>query len=102
MTRIVFATADGGRHEVEADAGASVMEAAVGAGVPGITADCGGACSCATCHVHVDAQWLERVGAPEEHEAALLEFADNVGPFSRLSCQIQVSDELDGLALSVP
>jgi 2Fe-2S ferredoxin len=70
--------------------------------VPGIDADCGGACACATCHVYVDAAWADKVGAPTAMEESMLDFAENVEPNSRLSCQIKVSDALDGLIVRMP
>ena len=78
------------------------MEGAVKNGVPGIDADCGGACACATCHVFVDAAWLEATGARTEQEAEMLEFAENVQPNSRLSCQIEVTPAFDGLIVTMP
>ncbi len=78
------------------------MENAVRNGVPGIEAECGGACACATCHVYVDENWTETVGPPEPMEEDMLDFGYDVRPNSRLSCQIQVSDELDGLVVGVP
>lgn len=80
----------------------TVMEAAVKNAVPGIEAECGGACSCATCHVYVDDEWREKTGQPDEMEEDMLDFAFDVRDSSRLSCQIKVSDELDGLVVHVP
>lgn len=103
MTKLVFVSADGAtRTEVEASNGASVMEAAIKAGVPGIEAECGGACACATCHVYVDDSWTDTVGGPEPMEEDMLDFAYEVQPNSRLSCQIRVTDALDGLVVRVP
>jgi 2Fe-2S ferredoxin len=70
--------------------------------VPGIIAECGGACSCATCHVHVDDAWIEKVGGPSPMEEDMLDFAFDVRPTSRLSCQIKMTDELDGLVVHTP
>jgi 2Fe-2S ferredoxin len=70
--------------------------------IPGIDADCGGACACATCHVYIDEAWRELVGGPSDMEETMLDFAENVQPSSRLSCQIKVSDALDGLVLKMP
>ncbi len=78
------------------------MEAAIRNLVPGIEAECGGACACATCHVHVDDAWTNVVGKPEAMEEDMLDFAYDVRPASRLSCQIKVRDELDGLIVHVP
>lgn len=102
MTKIVFVGSKGDRITVDATDGLSVMEAARREGVDGIIAECGGACSCATCHVHVDEAWVERIGQAKGSEADMLEFAENVRPQSRLSCQIKITPDLDGLILHVP
>lgn len=102
MTKITFVAFDGTRFEVEAENGSTVMENAIKNSVPGIEAECGGACACATCHVYVDDGWTGVVGEPEPMEEDMLDFAFDVRPTSRLSCQIKVSDELDGLVVSVP
>jgi ferredoxin, 2Fe-2S len=78
------------------------MDGAIKNNVPGIDADCGGACACATCHVYVDPAWSDRTGAPSAMEESMLDFAENVQDTSRLSCQIKVSDELDGLIVRMP
>ena len=80
----------------------TVMESAVKNMVPGIDADCGGACACATCHVYVEPDWLEKTGEREEMEEDMLDFAFDVRENSRLSCQIKVAPELDGLTVRVP
>lgn len=103
MTKIIFVSADGSsRIETEAANGSSVMEAAIRNGVPGIDAECGGACACATCHVYVDEEWTQEVGEPEPMEEDMLDFGFDIRPNSRLSCQIRVRDELDGLVVHVP
>ena len=102
MAKITFIQPDGTRQEVVAEPGLTVMEAARKELVPGIEAECGGACSCATCHVYVDDAWREKVGPPSEMEEDMLDFAFDVRASSRLSCQIKVSEELDGLVVSVP
>lgn len=102
MVRITYIEQDGTEHAVEAEPGMTVMEAAVKNDIPGIEAECGGACSCATCHVYVDADWREATGEPEEMEEDMLDFAFDVRPNSRLSCQIKVTGKLDGLRVSVP
>ena len=102
MARITYVAHDGTRFDVEADNGSTVMENAIRNGVPGIEAECGGACACATCHVYVDDAWMDKVGQPEAMEEDMLDFAFEVQPNSRLSCQIRVSDELDGLVVRVP
>jgi 2Fe-2S ferredoxin len=102
MVKIVFKAHDGTERTVDGDEGATVMETAIANGVPGIDANCGGACSCATCHVYVAEAWLALVGAAGPMENGMLEFVDSVQPNSRLSCQIRVSPELDGLVVSTP
>lgn len=102
MAKVTFIGSDGTRYDVEADTGSTVMEAAIKNGVPGIEAECGGACACATCHVYVDESWTQKTGEPEPMEEDMLDFAFDVRPTSRLSCQIRVSDDLDGLTVSVP
>ncbi|MGE0850716.1 MAG: 2Fe-2S iron-sulfur cluster-binding protein [Hyphomicrobiaceae bacterium] len=88
MAKITFTQPDGSNQVVDADAGMTVMEAAKKNLVPGIEAECGGACACATCHVYVDDAWREKVGPPSEMEEDMLDFAFDVRPGSRLSCQI--------------
>ncbi len=102
MVNITFKDAEGASRTVEAEPGATVMETAIRHGVPGIEAECGGACACATCHVYIDEEWREKVGAPQSMEEDMLDFAFEVRPNSRLSCQIRVTDELDGLSLQTP
>ncbi len=102
MPKITFIQPDGSEQTVEAPLGWSVMEAAVKALVPGIDADCGGACACATCHVYVDPAWTGRLPAKAEMEETMLDFAQAAAPNSRLSCQIRVTSELDGLIVRVP
>ncbi len=102
MTKITLVAFDGTRFDVDAENGSTVMENAIRNSVPGIEAECGGACACATCHVYVDDNWTEIVGAPEPMEEDMLDFAFDVRPTSRLSCQIKVRDELDGLVVNVP
>jgi 2Fe-2S ferredoxin len=102
MAKITYIEFDGGEHGIEVKAGLSVMEGAVKNDVPGIDADCGGACACATCHVYVDEAWLARTGERTAMEESMLDFAENVKPNSRLSCQIKVTDALDGLIVRMP
>lgn len=102
MVRVVYQSHDGTRREVEGDVGTSVMETAIANGVPGIDANCGGACSCATCHVFVEPQWVPSIGEPSPMEQAMLEFVDSARPNSRLSCQIRITPELDGLVVTTP
>lgn len=102
MPKILFIEADGTRYDVEAEVGQSAMQAAVNNNVRGIAADCGGALSCATCHSYVDPEWLPRLSPAEDMEKEMLQMAFNPQPNSRLSCQIHMSDELDGLVLRLP
>ena len=102
MAKITYIENDGSEHTVEVKNGLSVMEGAIRNNVPGIDADCGGACACATCHVYVDEAWREKTGTPSAMEESMLDFAENVQPNSRLSCQIRVSDDLDGLIVRLP
>jgi 2Fe-2S ferredoxin len=102
MAKINYIGADGTRYEIEAENGSTIMENAIRNGVPGIEAECGGACACATCHVYVAEEWREKTGGPSPMEEDMLDFAFELKPNSRLSCQITVSDELDGLVVTVP
>lgn len=102
MPKITFIQPDGNKQDVDGEIGLTVMEVAKKALVPGIEAECGGACSCATCHVYVDDAWRAKVGKPSEMEEDMLDFAFDVRESSRLSCQIKVSGELEGLVLRIP
>ena len=102
MPKVTFIEHDGTSHEVQAVAGQSLMRAAVDNGVPGIDADCGGQCACATCHVYVESGWFERTGERSEMERSMLSFAAVTQDNSRLSCQIQITEALDGLVVSLP
>lgn len=102
MTKLTIVAFDGTRHELDVQDGSTVMENAVRNSVPGIEAECGGACACATCHVYVDEAWVEAVGAPAPMEEDMLDFAVDVRPNSRLSCQIKMGPALDGLVVTVP
>jgi ferredoxin, 2Fe-2S len=102
MAKITYIQHNGTSQTVEAQAGITVMEVAVKNMVPGIDADCGGACACATCHVFVEPEWLDRTGKRGDMEEDMLDFAFDVRDNSRLSCQIKVTDQLDGLVVRVP
>ncbi len=102
MAKITFIDHEGTSRIVEAETGSTVMENAIKNSIPGIEAECGGACACATCHVYVDEGWTEIVGKPSPMEEDMLDFGFDVKANSRLSCQIKVSDELDGLILRTP
>jgi 2Fe-2S ferredoxin len=102
MAKITFIQHDGSEQSYDGKTGLSVMEVAVKNNVPGIDADCGGACACATCHVYVDVAWLAKTGDKTAMEESMLDFAEGVEPNSRLACQIKVSDALDGLVVRLP
>lgn len=102
MVKIVFIDSAGQSRDVEAEQGSTVMESAVRNGVPEIEAECGGACACATCHVYIDPAWAEATGKAEPMEEDMLDFAFEVQPTSRLSCQIKVRPALDGLVIRTP
>ncbi len=102
MAKITYIAFDGTEFVVEAQNGSTVMENAIRNQIPGIEAECGGACACATCHVYVDGAWSAIVGKAEPMEEDMLDFAYDVRPTSRLSCQIKVSDKLDGLIVRTP
>jgi len=102
MARITYIEHDGTRHVVDVKPGMTVMEGARDNGIPGIDADCGGACACSTCHVYVDPAWIDRLPARDPMEEDMLDFAFDVREESRLSCQIKVTEALDGLVVRVP
>jgi 2Fe-2S ferredoxin len=102
MAKITFIDSGGTARTVEGEPGSTVMETAIKNGVPEIEAECGGACACSTCHLYIDEAWREKVGAASPMETDMLDFAFEVKPNSRLSCQIKVSGELDGLVVTTP
>ena len=102
MIKILFVEHDGNQHPVEVNTGDSVMMAAVTNGVPGIDADCGGACSCATCHVYVNEEWVHKLDEISPMEEAMLSLSSDRKENSRLSCQIKVTEEIDGLVVQTP
>jgi len=102
MAKITYITHDGREHVVDVAPGWSLMEGAVKNRVPGIDADCGGASACATCHVYVDPAWLPALPPKSDIEEAMLDFALVTAPNSRLSCQIRVTSDLDGLVVRIP
>ena len=102
MAKITFIQHDGKETTVDGVPGMTVMETAIKNQIPGIDADCGGACACATCHVYVEPEWQGKVGARNPMEEDMLDFAFDVRDQSRLSCQIKVSDVIDGLRVKVP
>lgn len=102
MAKITYVQADGSSKDVEVPNGQSVKDGAVNNLVPGILAECGGACACATCHVYIDDSWVEKAGPAEGVEKDMLDFAVEPRETSRLSCQVDVTDDLDGLIVHVP
>lgn len=102
MTKITYRTADSEERVIEVKNGQSVMEGAVRENLPGVDAECGGVCACATCQVYVDPDWLDRLPPKTEAEQSMLDFAVNVRENSRLSCQIKVGPELEGLIVTLP
>jgi 2Fe-2S ferredoxin len=102
MPKITFIDTDETARTIEAEIGSTVMENAVNNDVPGILATCGGSCACATCHVYVEPDWQDRLPKPEVDELDMLDTAHDLQPNSRLSCQIKVTDEIDGLVVRTP
>jgi ferredoxin, 2Fe-2S len=102
MPKITYIEHNGRSHTVDLRNGQSVMEGAVKHNIPGIDADCGGACACATCHVYVDESWVSKTGEASSMEESMLDFAQDQRPNSRLACQIIAKDALDGLIVRLP
>lgn len=102
MPKITYIDIDGSTRTVEAEVGATVMETAIQNDIPGILATCGGSCSCATCHVYVDEEWFDKLGPLSLEELDMLDTAHDLQPTSRLSCQIPVTEALDGLVVRTP
>ena len=102
MAKITFKDYQGNSRTIEVDNGLTVMEGAVQNEIPGIDADCGGSMACATCHVYVEEKWLDKIPKPEDGEVDMIDMAFEPKKNSRLSCQIIVSDELDGLEVVTP
>ena len=102
MPKITYIAHDGSTRTVDVPVGWTVMEGAIKNRIPGIDADCGGACACATCHVYVDPEWFKKLPPREEMEQSMLDFAQEVRETSRLSCQIKVSEALEGLVVTTP
>ena len=102
MPKITYISNAGDTQTVDTSVGMTVMRTAIANGIPGIDADCGGSCACATCHVYVDPAWFDKLKPAESAESDMLDFVIDRQPTSRLSCQIEVSDALDGLVVSTP
>lgn len=102
MPKVLFVSHSGEEHTVDAAVGETIMETAVKNSIPGIDADCGGACACATCHVYVDEAFLPILNPADDMEQSMLDFADDVKGNSRLSCQIKVTDEMNNIKIKTP
>lgn len=102
MIKVTYIEDNGSSREIDVEEGGNLMDAAVDNMVPGIDGDCGGVCACATCHVHVDAKWIDKLEPMGETEDAMLELTDSRDASSRLACQIKATVKLDGLILRTP
>ena len=102
MPKITYIEHNGKSHTLDVENGLTVMEGAIQNNIPGIDADCGGGCACATCHVYVDEKWSAKIPKKESAEQDMLDVAFEPNKFSRLSCQISITDELDGLVVKMP
>jgi 2Fe-2S ferredoxin len=102
MAKVTYIEHNGKSHTIEVSNGLSLMEGAVQNNIPGIDADCGGSCACATCHVYVDENWFSKLPNKEQAEEDMLDMAFEPGKFSRLACQITVTDDLDGVIVKMP
>ena len=101
MPKVIYITTDDARHEVEVEAGYSIMEGAINNNIEGIVAECGGACACATCHSYIDLAWTDRIPSMDDMEDSMLDAAFERKDNSRLTCQIEMSDALDGIVIHV-
>ena len=102
MPKIIYIEFSGKEHHIEMPVGYSIMEGAVKNSIPGIDADCGGSCACATCHVYVDEKFIKKIPKAKESEQDMIDFAVNPKNNSRLSCQLMITDELDGIVVRMP
>mgnify|MGYP001335927811 FL=1 len=102
MPKIIYNDNQGNSKTIEVENGLSVMEGAIQNDIPGIDADCGGSMACATCHVYVEEKWLDKIPKPEDGEVDMIDMAFEPKKNSRLSCQITITDELDGLTVKTP
>jgi len=102
MAKVTYIEHNGKSHTIEVSNGLSLMEGAVQNNIPGIDADCGGSCACATCHIYVNENWLSKLPNKEQAEEDMLDMAFEPGKFSRLACQITVTDDLDGVIVKMP
>ena len=101
MPKVIYITPDDVRHEVDVEAGYSIMEGAINNNIEGIVAECGGACACATCHSYVDPAWVDKIPSMDDMEDSMLDAAFERKDNSRLTCQIEMSDALDGIVIHV-
>ena len=101
MPKVIYITADEIRHEVDVETGYSIMEGAINNNIVGIVAECGGACACATCHSYVDTAWTDKIPAMDDMEDSMLDAAFERKDNSRLTCQIEMTDDLDGIVIHV-
>ena len=102
MPLVNFFDHDGNQYEVNVEAGTTIMQAAIDNGIDGIAAECGGACSCATCHCYIDENWTEKTGEPSDIEKQMPECALDPQDNSRLGCQVEITDEMDGIVVRLP
>lgn len=102
MPKVIYIEYNGKQHEVEVEKGLSIMEGAIQNGIPGIDGDCGGACACATCHVYVNEEWLDKLSDQNESEKDMLDFAFETKSNSRLSCQLMIDDKHNGIVVNLP
>jgi 2Fe-2S ferredoxin len=102
LVSITFIAHDGERHEIDAPHGLSMMKAALNAGVEGIVGECGGNCACGTCRVYVGEEWRAKLPAPKPGETEMVDYVGDADPAVRLSCQIPVTDEIDGIEVTMP
>lgn len=102
MPKIIYIEFSGKEHHIEMPVGYSIMEGAINNSVSGIDADCGGSCACATCHVYVDEKFIDKLPKPQESEQDMIDFVANPKNNSRLSCQLMITDELDGIVVRMP
>ena len=102
MVKIIYIEHDGTEHPVDVDVGTSIMEGAVSNSIPGIDADCGGGCACATCMVFIDDEWKDKISSMSDEEESMLDFHEYKDDSSRLGCQIPITEEFDGLKVKMP
>jgi 2Fe-2S ferredoxin len=102
MPKVIYIEYSGKEHQIDLPIGFSIMEGAIKNSIPGVDADCGGSCACATCHVYVDEKYLSKIPTAQEAEKDMLDFVNETNNSSRLSCQIMMNNELDGIIVRMP